>query len=259
MSELNVLLPQVIAIAEAAGQAILAIYNRDVTVWSKDDASPLTEADLAAHELIVAGLERLAVQFPVLSEESAKIAWDERRKWNRYWLVDPLDGTKEFLKRNGEFTVNIALIDAGVPVLGVVHAPVLGCTWTGINGLGANKILANGESTSIAVAHHQDGKPWRVVGSRSHSSPEFDAFVAKLPGHELVSMGSSIKLCLVADGSADLYPRIGPTSEWDTAAAHAVVLAAGGEVVELDGKTLQYNQKDSLLNPHFLVRAASQP
>lgn len=251
---------QVTGIAHKAGEAIMAIYARDFDVCSKEDKSPLTEADLAAHHIIVEGLKAIS-DLPVLSEESADIPWPQRRQWQQYWLVDPLDGTKEFIKKNGEFTVNIALIEKGEPVLGVVYAPVLKTTYVGVVGEFA-RVSHAGKSTEMEPAIHQNGECWKVVGSRSHQSPEIQALLDQLPGEtELVAMGSSLKLCLVAEGKAHLYPRLGPTCEWDTAAAHAVVSAAGGSVCELDTDKplneqrtpLRYNQKESLLNPYFLV------
>lgn len=251
---------QVTDIAHKAGKAIMAIYAKDFDIYNKDDKSPLTEADLAAHHIIVDGLKAIS-ELPILSEESADIDWQERRQWQQYWLVDPLDGTKEFIKKNGEFTVNIALIDNGEPVLGVVYAPVLETTYVGVVGEFA-RISQSGKTTALKPAVHQKGECWKVVGSRSHQSPQIQALLEQLPGKtELVAMGSSLKLCLVAEGKAHLYPRLGPTSEWDTAAAHAVVSAAGGRVCELDADKplneqctpLRYNQKESLLNPYFLV------
>ena len=247
----------IIKIARDAGLKILEIYARDdFGTRLKSDDSPLTEADLAAHHVIVDGLKALDDSIPVLSEESASIPWEERQKWNRYWLVDPLDGTKEFIKRNGEFTVNIALVENNQPVLGVVYAPVLDVTYYG-DSEGAFKISASeaGEAQSISVMPHQSGEVWKVVGSRSHAGDSLVAFLDELGEHEMVSMGSSLKLCLVAEGAAHIYPRLGLTSEWDTAASHAVVNAAGGEVVVADSnETLQYNTKESLLNPFFIVR-----
>jgi 3'(2'), 5'-bisphosphate nucleotidase len=248
-------------IAHRAGDAIMQIYQQDFTIYEKADASPLTEADLAAHNCIVAGLEKVS-DLPILSEESASIAWSERESWDKYWLVDPLDGTKEFIKKNGEFTVNIALIDKGVPVFGVVYAPVLKHTYVGQLGQGAYK-LEGGERKAISPKQKVPGESWRIVGSRSHQSPEIQKLLDTLDGEtELVAMGSSLKLCLVAEGAAHLYPRLGPTCEWDTGAAQAVVEAAGGkvtiiedasQVLNKDAKPLRYNQKDSVLNPYFLV------
>ncbi|WP_110665691.1 3'(2'),5'-bisphosphate nucleotidase CysQ [Salinicola halophilus] len=246
---------------KAAGDAVLAIYHRDFDVETKADASPLTEADLAAHRALVALLSEVEPSLPLLSEESEAVDYAERASWSRYWLIDPLDGTKEFIKRNGEFTLNVALIEQGVPVFGIVHAPVLGVTWWGEQGEGAWKII-DGERTPIAPRSlpQADDEAWRIVGSRSHGAEAFETFCAALPAHERVSMGSSIKLCLVAEGAADLYPRLAPTCEWDTAAAQAVVTAAGGEV--LDATTLEplrCNRGESLLNPFFIVCSRRDP
>ena len=258
---------EIIRIAELAGRKILEIYNRDeeLRVMKKGDNSPLTEADLAAHNVIIAGLEAIS-DLPILSEESADIPWSTRQTWDSYWLVDPLDGTKEFIKKNGEFTVNIALISGGTPVFGVVYAPVLDTLYSGVVGAGATKTV-KGEATAMSPALRSDASVYHVVGSRSHQSPEIQQFIAALDKEaELVSMGSSLKLCLVAEGAAHFYPRLGPTSEWDTGAAHAVALAAGATVTELSLETiadsatnpnsqtpLRYNQRESVLNPYFLV------
>ncbi|GAB5381553.1 MAG: 3'(2'),5'-bisphosphate nucleotidase CysQ [Aliiglaciecola sp.] len=251
---------QITDIAHQAGKAIMVIYEKDFAIYEKSDESPLTEADLAAHNIIVEGLQAVS-DLPILSEESANIDWSTRQSWKEYWLVDPLDGTKEFIKKNGEFTVNIALIKNGVPVLGVVYAPVLNTTYVGVEGLGAYKTTDQGSEKITPIAH-QAGDTWKVVGSRSHQSPAIQALLDKLDGEtELVAMGSSLKLCLVAEGQAHLYPRLGPTSEWDTGAAQAVVEAAGGkvtivdedDVLNVDASALRYNQKESVLNPYFLV------
>ncbi len=217
----------------------------------KADNSPLTAADLASHEIIVAGLAALAPDIPLLSEEGAERPYSTRRDWDLFWLVDPLDGTKEFIKRNGEFTVNIALVESGVPVLGVVYAPDLERIYLGTVGDGAWRQDGSGERRPIG-ATGTDSETLAVVASRSHAGEELKAFLAQLEDHRLVSMGSSLKICLVAEGAADVYPRLGPTMEWDTAAAHAVVLAAGGEVLDYSGVTLRYN-KENLLNPYFIV------
>ncbi len=248
----NIDLTQLIAIAEAAGEAILQIYHKDFSVYEKDDKSPLTEADLAAHKIIVEGLQKLTPELPVLSEESARIPFETRNNWSSYWLVDPLDGTREFVKRNGEFTVNIALIESGRPVIGIVHVPVSGETYYGRSNEGAWKQGRDGSSKTISAVT-QRRSPARVAGSRSHAGDSLQHFLDQLGAHEIVSMGSSLKLCLVADGTADIYPRLGPTSEWDTAAAQAVVEAAGGHVTDTNMQPLRYNSKDSLLNPFFLA------
>ncbi len=246
------LLAEVRAIAEQAGKRILEIYETDFAVEHKDDESPLTAADLAAHTTISAGLKALTPDIPVLSEESASIPYDERRRWRRYWLIDPLDGTREFVKRNGEFTVNIALIHDGRAELGVVYVPVTRLAYSACAGGGAFKQAAGGAPQAIRVRALPDG-PLVVAGSRSHGGDSLNRFLANLGPYELVSMGSALKSCLVAEGRADIYPRLGPTSEWDTAAAQCVVEEAGGRVTGLDMQPLRYNTKDSLLNPHFLV------
>lgn len=252
-ADLRLLLPAVADIARRAGAEILDVYADDFDINRKADQSPLTQADLRAHRTIVQGLAALTPQIPVLSEEASDIPFEERRQWPRYWLVDPLDGTKEFISRNGEFTVNIALIENHAPVLGVVYVPVQDTLYSGIVGAGALRQIATGRPTPILVCTPAP-PTLRIVGSRSHAKAgSLDPYLAKLGPHTLLSIGSSLKLCLVAEGSADLYPRLGPTSEWDTAAAHAVVEAAGGAVVDAQGRPLRYNLKAELLNPHFFV------
>jgi 3'(2'), 5'-bisphosphate nucleotidase len=253
MSESPQLLEQVAAVARAAGVEILDVYaSGDVAATAKADASPLTVADLRAHALIVARLAELTPGVPVLSEEAAETPFSERSRWQRYWLVDPLDGTREFLARNGQFTVNIALIEGHAPALGVVHVPVTGSTYLGYPGRGAWRERPGTTPESIRVAQHS-AAPLRVVGSRSHRGDSLDSFLARSGPHELLAIGSSLKFCLVAEGAADVYPRLGPTSEWDTAAAHAVLAAAGGTVSQLDGAPLAYNTRAELLNPHFVA------
>lgn len=250
--DLSKLINPVISISRLAGQEILKIYDSEFDVETKADDSPLTAADQAAHELITRSLNDLTPDIPVWSEESAAIPYSERAAWSRFWLVDPLDGTKEFIKRNGEFTVNIALINGHEPVLGVVHVPVQNCEYCGYAGGGA---FLSGEATntrSISVSS-QTSDPVRVVGSRSHLGTSLEKYLRNLGPHIMVPMGSSLKLCLVAAGEADVYPRLGPTSEWDTAAAQAVVESAGGQVIDLQGRRLLYNTKSEVLNPHFLV------
>ncbi|MFQ5464353.1 MAG: 3'(2'),5'-bisphosphate nucleotidase CysQ [Thermodesulfobacteriota bacterium] len=243
------------ALADAAGRAILEIYSgADFGTTYKDDRSPLTMADEASNRVIIAGLADIAPGIPVLSEESGQVPYGRRRDWERFFLVDPLDGTKEFIKRNGEFTVNIALVEGGRPVVGVVHCPALGVTYSGVAGSGAKKASKGG---SIAIrAGGPAGGALKVVASRSHRGEATDRFVERLRAEgrqvEFVGMGSSLKLCLVAEGAAHLYPRFGPTMEWDTAAAQCVVEAAGGAVTDLDGAPLVYNKED-LLNPYFMV------
>jgi 3'(2'), 5'-bisphosphate nucleotidase len=247
------LLEPVLAIAREAGRHILEIYgSADFGVEAKADRSPLTAADRAAHAVIARELGRLTPGIPVWSEESAAIDPAERATWQAFWLVDPLDGTREFIKRNGEFTVNIALIVGHEPVLGVVHAPARDADYYGCRGVGAFARNGSAAPGPIAVARPAR-QPVRVVGSRSHRGDSLDAFLAELGPCELVPMGSSLKFCVVATGEADVYPRLGPTSEWDTAAAQAVVECAGGRVVDLEGRPLRYNTGSGVLNPHFVV------
>ena len=241
-------------IAHAAGRRILDVYEREFKVEHKEDRSPLTEADRAAHEIITTRLEALTPDIPVLSEESAVVNYETRAGWKRFWLVDPLDGTKEFINRNGEFTVNIALIDGTRPVLGVVYVPVPALTYYACAGQGAYKQKGQCAIQPTRVRRFDGGKPI-VVASRSHAGKETEAFLKNIGEHDIVSMGSALKLCLVAEGAADVYPRLGPTMEWDTAAAQCVVEAAGGRVTDLHRQPLVYN-KPSLLNPWFLVSGA---
>jgi len=251
---LKPLIEPVVELAQAAGEAILEVYATDFDVQAKDDQSPLTQADMASHLKIVARLQELTPDVPIISEEGGLPEFPERGAWSRYWLIDPLDGTKEFVNRNGEFTVNIALIDNNRPVFGVVTVPVTNVTYIGCKGIGA-EIRDQQGSRTIHVAK-ECAEPVRVVGSRSHRGSSLDAFLDKLGGYEMLPMGSSLKFCRVAEGAADIYPRLGPTSEWDTAAAQAVVEQAGGRVIKLDGKPLSYNEKEDILNPYFLVLGA---
>ncbi len=249
---LEKLIEPIVALAAEAGQAILRVYATEFDVQAKSDESPLTQADLASHRRIVAGLAGLTPEIPIISEEDGLPPFDVRSQWQRYWLIDPLDGTKEFVNRNGEFTVNIALIDTHRPVLGVVHVPVQNKTYIGCQGHGAQVRAGDQPGVPIRVAD-ASRQPVRVVGSRSHRGASLDAYLERLGDTDMVPMGSSLKFCVVAEGKADIYPRLGPTSEWDTAAAQAVVEQAGGQVLELDGKPLSYNAKPEILNPHFMV------
>lgn len=238
---------KVVALAQQAGDAIMKIYaEADLGVEMKGENDPITRADKAAHDIIVAGLQKLTPDVPIISEEGEQTEFADRFEWTRFWLVDPLDGTKEFINRNGEFTVNIALVGKQ-PLFGVVHVPAEGVTYVG--GSGAHKIV-DGVATEITVS--DTGNPLRVIGSRSHTSPEMDAFMAELGEHEFVAAGSSLKFCRIAEGAADLYPRFVPTMEWDTAAGHAVLVAAGGNVRRADGGPFNYN-KENLLNPFFIA------
>jgi 3'(2'), 5'-bisphosphate nucleotidase len=244
------ILPEVLKIADAASEKVMSIYMTDFKVDYKADESPITAADIASHNAIVEGLSNLSQDIPILSEEGAEIPWSERKHWQRFWLIDPIDGTKDFTQRTGEFTVNIALIENGEPILGVVTAPALKEAYWGLRGEGAYKRDNTGHVQRISVAPPGEAK--RVVASKNHLNEDTKAFIDKLGAHELVQAGSSLKFCKIAEGHADIYPRLAPTCEWDTGAAHAVLLAAGGKVETLEGKPLQYGKED-VLNPHFVA------
>lgn len=248
------LLDAVRAIAEDAGRAIMAIYRGSFSVTEKDDRSPLTAADLAAHRSILAGLAALTPDWPVLSEEAASNHGPDRHRWQRFWLVDPLDGTREFIKKNGEFSVNIALIEAHKSVLGIVHAPVTGQSWMGARGIPGFRVDADRQRQPLRV---QSPAPQclRVAGSRSHADPRLEGFLNRAGRHHLHPMGSALKFCLVAEGRADVYLRFGATSEWDTAAGQAVLEAAGGQVCDHRLQPLAYNTRPSLINPDFIAFA----
>ena len=249
----------VIALVRETGAAIMDIYNKDFSIIHKSDNSPLTEADLTAHNILVNGLSKITPDIPVLSEESDNTVQKHRLEWPLYWLIDPLDGTKEFINRNGEFTINVALIRNGVPVLGIVYAPVLEALYWGELGKGAFKQEGTKMVKPITVAKVPSiPTGWRILGSRSHQSQAFQEFIKRLPGANVITMGSSLKLCLIAEGAADLYPRLSLTSEWDIAAGHAVIVAAGGQVFELSSmEPLVYNANpNSLINPFFVACAA---
>lgn len=243
-------LPTLCTLADTAGARIMDVYRSDFDVEQKDDDSPVTAADQAAHRVLVEGLRALTPDIPILSEEGDQPTFAVRQAWQRYWLIDPLDGTREFIKRNDEFTVNIALIENHRPVIGVVFAPALGTLYYGATGEGAFR-QRDGQTEPIATRRASEAIT--VAVSRSHRGDRIEALLERLPDPTTLGIGSSLKFCLVAEGQADLYPRLGPTSEWDTAAAQCVVEAAGGRVVKLDGNALEYNTKDSLLNPDFVV------
>lgn len=250
--DLQALCPDVLSIAHQAGEKILEIYNDDYTVEHKEDQTPLTTADLAAHHIIVDQLTALTPDIPVLSEESEKVPFSERQSWTRYWLVDPLDGTREFIKRNGEFTVNIALIEHHISILGVIYVPVTDTHYYAFNQGGAFKFTGAQSPHAIKVRSLNKNK-MTVAGSRSHASEKLQGYISKLGNVDVISMGSSLKSCMVAEGSLDLYPRLGLTSEWDTAAAQCIVEEAGGFMTQTNMQPLRYNTKDSLLNPEFFV------
>ena len=251
------LVQEVIEIAKRAGKEILSVYYDldNFEIESKEDNSPLTRADKLANSVIVKGLKVLEKKIPIVSEESAQIPYEERRKFDQFWLVDPLDGTKEFIKRNGEFTVNIALIEYGAPVLGVVHVPVSGDTYYAVKGKGA--FHANKEKPVLLKAnkYKEADAGLRIVCSRSHINQATQKYIDRYLDPQKVPVGSSLKIVLLASGKAEVYPRLGPTMEWDIGAAQVILEEAGGEVLDFDTmKPLSYN-KESLLNPHFVARA----
>lgn len=242
----------VIAIAQDAAAAIMQVYASGFDVVLKDDDSPVTAADLAANQVIINGLSRLTPDLPILSEESAMVDWETRRHWGAYWLVDPLDGTREFIKRNGEFSVNIALIYQGAATFGVVLAPVTGVVWHAMRGEQAFR--RQGLHDTVLHTRVPAQAPLRVAASRSHRSPRTQALLQRMGEIETVAQGSSLKFCRIAEGDLDVYPRLGPTSEWDTAAGQCVLHAAGGIVVSAaSGKPFRYNRRESLLNGDFMA------
>ena len=236
-----------------AAAAIMTVYASAFSVERKLDDSPLTQADLESQRIILDGLATLTPGIPVLSEESAQAPWSDRRSWRELWVVDPLDGTREFVKRNDEFAINMALVVEHEPVLGLVAVPARAVVYVGAAGCGAYRRLADGTRSAIRVA--PPGAPLRVVGSRSHTSAQLTAYLAHVAPHEFLGVGSALKFCLLAEGTADLYPRFGPTSEWDTAAGQAVLEAAGGHVTRMDGHRLRYNCRESLINGDFVAYA----
>lgn len=241
-------------ISKKAADKILEIYETDFSVQQKEDRSPLTAADMAAHNTICEALKKLTPDTPILSEESSNISFSERQNWNQYWLVDPLDGTREFIKRNGEFSVNIALIEKQKSILGVIHIPVSGVNYCASLNNGAYKCEKD-ESPKKITSRKTDANKIIIAGSRSHGNQQQRDFIDKLNNPEILAIGSSLKFCLVAEGMADIYPRFGPTSEWDSGAAQCIVEESGAKVVDTSFKTLEYNTKESLLNPSFLVIA----
>ena len=251
-TQLKELQSPIVSLAIKAGARILDFYRYGFDVEHKEDLTPLTQADVAAHEIIDEGLRELTPDIPIISEEGAKIPFATRQQWPLYWLVDPLDGTREFIRRNDEFTVNIALIENGKPIMGLVHAPELEQCYFASKGLGAYKKANNNKPKRIYVKA-KCRKPVIIAGSRSHPSQEFNQFIANIGDYEMLSVGSALKSCLVAEGAADIYARLGPTSEWDTAAAQCIVEEAGGKLTDTSMQPMRYNTKDSLLNPHFFV------
>jgi len=244
-------------VAEQAAPLIMDVYKKDdFDIQIKSDRTPVTKADLLAHHLIKKRLQQHYPEIPILSEESASVDWQQRKHWQTYWLIDPLDGTKEFVDKNGEFTINIALIFEGRPIIGVVLAPALGLTYLAANGIGAykkqNHQMRIPIQTRKAPKATQEKRLTLIIGRRS-SSPSLNALYEKLPTFDLIRLGSSLKTCKIAEGKADLYPRFGNTSEWDTAAAQCILECAGGAVTDLKLLPLCYNTKESLLNPSFIA------
>ena len=241
-----------------AGNIILDFYNKNLNISFKNDESPLTQADLASNKLITDSIKKITPKIPILSEEEL-IEWDIRKEWKKYWLIDPLDGTKEFIKKNGEFTVNIALIENNKPTLGVIYAPVSNELYFSKKNFGSYKILTskklhtlnNAKKISIKIKKTNHVK---IIGSRSHSNPILHRWISKnFNDFEIVQKGSSLKFCLVAEGIADIYPRFGPTSEWDIAAGHIILEEAGGKLKSIDNKEILYNEKENILNPDFFA------
>ena len=252
-AQLEALIAPVCDIVKQAGQEVMKIYLGGFEIEEKEDRSPRTTADLAAHRLICRQLQTLTPDIPVLSEESASVPYSQRMKWERYWLIDPLDGTREFIKKNGEFTVNVALVIGHVARLGAVYLPVQETCYFAATGHGAFKQEREQAACRIRTRFSTPDASPTICGSRSRAGPSLQALLAQIGRHELIHVGSSIKTCLVAEGKADLYPRFGPTSEWDTAAAHCIVHEAGGSLVDTRLQAVRYNTKDSLLNPSFIV------
>ena len=249
---------EIINISVDAGEVILNYYNENVDVIYKDDESPLTKADLASHKIITDSIKKITPDIPILSEEEF-IDWKIRKKWKKYWLIDPLDGTKEFIKKNDEFTVNIALIENNRPILGVIYTPALNELFYSIKNFGSYKILTKKKLNTLKEAkrisiNKKKSNKIKIVGSRSHSNPILDKWVNKnFNEFDILQKGSSLKFCLIAEGSADIYPRFGPTSEWDIAAGHIILEEAGGKLKSIDNKEILYNEKENILNPEFFA------
>ncbi|MEM6722550.1 MAG: 3'(2'),5'-bisphosphate nucleotidase CysQ [Bacteroidota bacterium] len=251
----HILIEPLLEIARSAGAAIMDIYHNasDIEIQSKDDNSPLTKADKAANAIICEGLEKLPLQFPIISEENKAVPYETRKDYKQFWLVDPLDGTKEFIKRNGEFTVNIALVEDGRPVLGVVYAPDPKKMYYALKGHGAHYLHESEEKQLQANAFTLADSDLGVVCSRSHLNEETQAFIDRLDNPEKVSKGSSLKFLILAEGGAHVYPRLAPTMEWDTGAAQIILEEAGGKVLRADDKNPLVYNKENLLNPYFIA------
>ncbi len=258
IKEPNTLL-EILNIALEAGKEILKVYNQNIVVKSKEDNSPLTIADINSNKIIINKLKKIELKIPILSEESL-VDWSIRKTWDKYWLIDPLDGTKEFINRNGEFTVNIALIEKNHPIFGVIYAPVKSLLYYAIKNNGAFKTntsskINNLNQFKIIKNNKKKNDTIRVIGSRSHSNIEFTKWLENnLDNYELVKAGSSLKFCLLADGGADIYPRLGPTSEWDIAAGHIILEEAGGSIQDINKNKILYNTKENVINPYFIAK-----
>lgn len=250
---MNSLLSNAVSLAKQAGKQILNIYHSDFTVEYKADKSPVTAADMAAHHSICQGLKQLTPEIPILSEELTTADFAERQHWQRYWLIDPLDGTKEFLEKNGEFTINIALIENHVPTLGVIYAPAFGFCYFAGTDQGAFKQIAEQEAALLQTASWQKDSPIIIAMSRRHGTDSLQNFLTQFPALNLLRCGSALKLCWLAEGFADAYPRFSPTSEWDTAAGQCILKEAGGTLIDSKGQVLRYNTKPSLRNTAFLA------
>jgi 3'(2'), 5'-bisphosphate nucleotidase len=257
--DFNHFLQPVCNIAIQAGIIINTYYKLKTEVSFKKDRSPLTEADLASNKFIINSLSEINKDIPILSEESL-VDWNIRKNWTRYWLVDPLDGTKEFINQNGEFTVNIALIEKNEPIIGVIYAPALSTLYYASKNKGTYKLFCDqkinslSDSTRIITNHKKSSEHFKIFKSRSHSNEEFENWVKDyVDDYELIEKGSSIKFCKLAEGKADLYPRFGSTSEWDIAAGHIILTEAGGVLESVDHKKILYNNKESVINPHFIA------
>jgi len=251
------LMVQAVDIAQQTAEKIMAVYReKDFDIQIKSDASPVTRADIIAHQFIEQQLQAVSTELPILSEESTSIDWQQRQHWQSYWLIDPLDGTKEFVDRNDEFTVNIALIENNQPVIGVVVAPALKKSYMAAKGLGAYKIIGTEDPVAInsrSVPKVNGEEEFTIVIGRRSVSKSLNRFFTNMPQHQIKHLGSALKTCLIAEGKADIYPRFGSISEWDTAAAQCVLEEAGGAVTDMQMQPLQYNTKDSLLNPEFIA------
>ena len=248
----------ILNIAIDAGKEILKIYKKNFNVDLKADKSPITEADINSNNLIKKRLIEIEKNIPILTEESL-VNWETRRVWKKYWLIDPLDGTKEFVNRNGEFTVNISLIENNTPIFGVIYAPEKSLLYYGIKNNGSYKLITQdnintlSEFKKININNNTTYKT-KIIGSRSHSNKDFQIWVEKnFSQYELISIGSSLKFCFLAEGTADIYPRLGPTSEWDIAAGHIILEEAGGKLISFDNKDIMYNTKENIVNPNFLA------